>query len=87
MNVEVTVSVPADIAAQLAAHGLDVSRSLLEAFALENYRAGKLSAAQVRRLLGLNTRMETDAFLKHHGVELEYTIQDLERERAALARL
>jgi hypothetical protein len=40
------------------------------------------SAVQrLRRLLGFHTRMEVDIFLKHHGVELEYSLEDLERDR------
>ena len=41
----------------------------------------KISAAQLRQLLGYETRMEVDAFLKSHGVELEYTVEDIERDR------
>ncbi len=32
-------------------------------------------------MLGFQTRMEVDAFLKEHGVELEYGVEDLERDR------
>jgi len=32
-------------------------------------------------LLGFHTRTEVDALLKDHGVELEYTLEDLERDR------
>jgi len=32
-------------------------------------------------LLGFHTRMEVDAFLKDHGVELEYSLEDLEHDR------
>jgi hypothetical protein len=35
---------------------------------------------QVRRMLGFQTRMEVDGFLKDHGVNLEYTVEDLDRE-------
>jgi hypothetical protein len=31
--------------------------------------------------MGNETRMEVDAFLKSHGVELEYTVEDIERDR------
>jgi hypothetical protein len=31
--------------------------------------------------------MEVDGFLKQHGVELEYTLEDLERDREAHRRL
>ena len=58
-----------------------------EALALEAYRAGKLSTAQLRQVLGLQTRMEVDGFLKAHGLELEYTLQDLERDREAHRQL
>jgi hypothetical protein len=32
-------------------------------------------------LLGYETRLEVDVFPKEHGVELEYTLEDLERDR------
>jgi hypothetical protein len=31
-------------------------------------------------MLGLETRMEVDAFVKRHGVYLDYTEQDLEQD-------
>jgi hypothetical protein len=40
----------------------------------------------LRRLLGLQTRTDVDAFLKDRGVELEYTAEDLERDRETLKR-
>ena len=62
----------------------------LETLAVESYRAGLLSRAQLRRMLGFETRMEVDAFLKHHGVYLDYTeedlAQDLETSRELRAR-
>jgi hypothetical protein len=53
---QITLDVPEDIAAHLAATGENLSRAALEAFALEQYRAQKLSTAQLRRLLGYQTR-------------------------------
>ena len=41
-----------------------------------------LTHAEVRRLLGLHTRLEVDALLKQAGIELDYTLEDLERERS-----
>jgi predicted HTH domain antitoxin len=58
----------------------------LEALATEAYREGKISHSQLRRLLGLQTRTDVDAFLKDRGVELEYTAEDLERDRETLKR-
>ena len=60
---------------------LELSRAALEAIALEAYRERKLTAAQLRRILGFETRYQLDGFLKKHEVWLEYTWQDLERDR------
>ena len=78
-----TLELPDELSAALAASGQDLPRAALEAIALEAYRERKLSTAQLRRLLGYQTRMEADGFLKEHGVELEYTLEDLEHDRQA----
>ncbi len=77
---EVTLHIPDDVAQRLSASGGDLSRRALEAFALGEYKAGRLTEAQLRKLLGFQTR---DAL----EVWLNYTMEDLERERAALRRL
>jgi len=78
----ITINIPDNAAGDLAAAGKDPSRALLEAFALEGYRGGRLSEAAVRRLLGFETRYEVDGFLKEHGAFLPYTIEDVERDTA-----
>jgi hypothetical protein len=85
--VELTLHIPDEMAKRLAASGSDLSRRALEAFALEEYKAGRLTDPQVRQLLGFETRDELDGFLKAHEVWLNFTREDLERERAALRRL
>ncbi len=80
---QLTLELPDELSAALAASGRDLSRAAFEAIVLEAYRERKLSATQLRRLLGYQTRMEVDGFLKEHGVELEYTLEDLERDREA----
>jgi len=77
----VTIALPDELSAALAAPGQDLSRTAFEALVLTAYGEGKISAAQLRHLLGYETRMEVDAFLKKHGVELEYTLEDLGRDR------
>ena len=84
---QVTISLPDELLAAFSAKGQDLSRAALEALALEAYRTGKISAAQLRRLLGLQNRMQVDSFLKEHGVELEYRKEDLERDRETHRRL
>ncbi len=84
---ELTLHIPDDVAKRLTASGSDLSRRALEAFSLEEYKAGRLTEPQLRQLLGFQTRVELDGFLKLHEVWLNYTLEDLERERAALKRL
>ena len=83
----ITLEVPDDVAEGLAVDGRDVPRAALEALALEGYRSGALTEVQVQRLLGYQTRAEVDGLLKQHGVYLEYTLADLERDHEALRRL
>jgi predicted HTH domain antitoxin len=80
----VTLHLPDELLEALAAPGVDISRAAFEALAAEAYREQKISHSQLRRLLGYETRMEVDAFLKARGVELEYTVEDLERDRRTL---
>lgn len=85
---QVTIEIPNDIAEGLAAKNLeDLPRAVLEKVALEGYRSGDLSQAQVRRLLGFEHRLEVEAFLKERRVYLDYTVEDLERDRETHRRL
>ena len=79
----VTLDLPDELSAALSTPGRELSRSVLEALALEAYRERKLSTDQLRRLLGFESRYELDGFLKAHEVWLEYGPDDLERDRAA----
>jgi len=66
--------------------GYQPGGSSLVAGPSRGYREGKISHSQLRRLLGLQTRTDVDAFLKDRGVEFEYTAEDLERDRETLKR-
>jgi len=83
--IEVAIHVPDAVA--VAVPREDVPRHLVENIALEGYQEGWLSEEQVRRLLGYETRLEVHGFFKEHGVYLRYTVEDLERDRAAHERL
>ena len=78
---QITIDVPEELSAALIGPGEDPARVAFEAMALQGYREGKLSTAQLRRFLGYESRLDVDAFLKRHGVELEYSAEDLERDR------
>ena len=82
----VTVEIPDDVARKVVSPDGDLARILLEDFAVESYRARKLTMDQVRELLGFATRMQVDAFLQQHEV-YDYTVQDLEKDLATLDRL
>ena len=84
---EVTINLPEDVVKVFSANGENIEREVLEATALEGYREGKLSQAQVRRMLGFQTDMQVDAFLKEHGVWLNYTVEDLEQDRQTIEKL
>jgi predicted HTH domain antitoxin len=86
MPVTLTLELPEEFAAILGASGRDLTRLALEALAVEEYRAGRLSDARFRQLLGVS-RFEADRILKSHGVWLEYSAKDFEREGEALQRL
>ena len=64
-----------------------MSRRALEGFSLEEYKVGRITKAELRRLLGFETRYELDGFLKAHDVWMNYTIDDLRREVATLQLL
>ena len=82
----ITVEIPDDVARKVVSPDGDLARILLEDFAVESYRAGKLTMDQVRELLGFATRMQVDAFLQQHQV-FDYTVQDFEKDLATLDRL
>jgi hypothetical protein len=84
---DLTLHIPDDVAERLVAAGGDLSRRALEAFALEEHKAGRITESELQQLLGFETRYELDGFLKAHEIWLAYTLEDLERERTALRRL
>jgi predicted HTH domain antitoxin len=81
------LDLPDDFVEQLAEKGQDLSRAALEALAIDAYRMNRISGYQLGQLAEIPSRYELDVFLKHHGVPLEYTIEDFEREGASSARL
>ena len=81
MDISVKVAIPANI---LNDTDTEASRRVVEEFALEAFKSGQLTVAQVRRLLGFETRMQVHEFLAAHGVPwINYPVEDAERERAA----
>ena len=84
---EITLKIPDELARQVASEGEDPARVVLEALALEGYRAERLSESAVRQMLGLESRIQVHAFLKEHGIHLHYNVSDLDRDRVTSERL
>ncbi|HEV7266347.1 MAG TPA: UPF0175 family protein [Falsiroseomonas sp.] len=83
----VTLRIPDEIAERLTAAGADLERDALEGFALEAFRAGRLTRYELRLLLGIETRYELDGFLKARGINDGMTLEEWRREQEALDRL
>ena len=82
--INVAIDIPDEIGRALGAPAGDVSRAVLEAVAVEGYRSGKITPAQVQQMLGLSSRWETEAFLRRAEAFHDYTLDDLERDIAAI---
>lgn len=83
---EITLHLPNELARRLSTTG-DIERHILETLALEEFRQGRLTRAELRELLGFATRAKLDEFLVAHRVVGTYSPDDLERDRRDLERL
>jgi predicted HTH domain antitoxin len=54
---------------------------------MDGYRTGALSRYEVQRLLGHDSRWETEAWLGERGVDVSYSSDDLEEDRKTLRRV
>jgi hypothetical protein len=81
MNIEVTI--PDEIFEESQPK---LSRYVLEQIAINGYKSDTLSMVQVRKLLGFNSRMETEDFLRSREA-LVYTIEDYEQDVKTLGDL
>lgn len=83
----VSVLIPDDLVRRIGAGGESIERRVLEALALDEFRLGRLTRPDLKRLLGFATRGELDAFLADRGFVGDFGESDLERDRAYLQRL
>jgi hypothetical protein len=75
----VCLDIPDEFAISLVGPGQDPARAALEAWGLEAYRQRRLSAFQLRNLLGIPSRWDLDAFLKERRVET-YSLKEWEED-------
>jgi len=81
--VEITVKLPDMLARTLGPTAEARAQRLTEAVAIEEYRAGRLSQRQVAEVLGLDY-WQTESFMAERNVALNYSLADLEADRATL---
>jgi hypothetical protein len=82
--VNIAIELPDDVARHLEARGGNLPRRALEALALEAYRSGEITEAEVQQMLHMSSRWEAEAFLKRTQAYLDYSEADLERDIAAI---
>ena len=80
---DLTVHIPDELVAHLGGEAVhnELERRALEAFALEELRAGRITEVQLRKMLGI-ARIQLDGFLKAHGIYQDVTMEDIERDIA-----
>ena len=83
---QVVLELPDQIALLLGENPSAVAHRVVEDIAIENCQTGKISFRQAGQLLGLDY-WETETFLKNREVPLNYTLADLEADRATLDKL
>ncbi|MBI4875169.1 MAG: UPF0175 family protein [Acidobacteria bacterium] len=84
---QVNIELPEDVSQALQRSWGDVPKHALATLAAEGYRSGALTESQIRRMLGLKTRIEVHAFLKDAGVHLTYAEDDLAEDLETHRRL
>jgi hypothetical protein len=77
---DVHLEIPEEFARHLAADAAGLRRAALEALAVDGVRSGKLTVFQARRLLGIPSRYNMDGLLKAHGVFLDLTFEDIQKD-------
>jgi predicted HTH domain antitoxin len=86
MSLNVTLDLPTDVVEKLPREGGSLNADVKEVYVLELFRRGTLSHYELSQALGLD-RIETDAFLKRHGVfEGSLTSEDLETDWQTVQR-
>jgi len=78
--------IPPNVEEQLRSAGMDPSQSAKELLLVDLYRRGKITHHELGEALGLG-RYETDGVLKRHDVPLDFSLEEVRSEVAALERL
>lgn len=83
---QLSVDIPDTLSRAFGTEPKDLSRAAIEALAVEAYRSHRVTTEQLRVILGFDSRPALDAFLKDRHVWLDYTVEDLERDRESIRK-
>jgi hypothetical protein len=84
---QITIEIPDQLGTQLQQKWGNLSQRTLEAFALEAYRLGLMTTAEIQLLLNLASRWETEVFLQESQAYLDYTEADFQDDKETLKRV
>jgi len=83
---QVTIDIPDEYVQCLDLDLAHLPQHILETIVVEAYRAERLTASEVGRILKLD-RFAVDAFLKQHQAHLHYTIADFDQDLETLQQI
>ena len=72
-----TMTIPDSLAASIGNAVDEVRRRFIEGYAVQAYRSGTFSTAEIRELLGHASRWETEEFLAAHGAWPDPTVTEV----------
>jgi predicted HTH domain antitoxin len=85
---QVVVEIPDEFSRQILPAGQDPSRALLEEAALKAFCDDRITARELRLILGFATRYQLEGFLKERGIDHHaYGSQDLQDDIQTMDRL
>src|ERR1035437_9854888 len=85
---QVVVEIPDEFSQRILPAGQDPSRALLEEAVLKAFCEDRVTAYELRLILGFETRYQLDSFLKQRGIDHgAYGPEDLEQDTHTMDRL
>lgn len=82
----VSFEIPPELDRRLREELGNVADAAKEAFAIQLYRDARISAGELGMILGVPST-EAIAWLGKHGIEMNYSLGDLQADRKTLERL
>jgi len=85
---QVTFEIPDHLAEPLReAFGPDLARAAIESIAEDGYSSGKLSRFETQQMLGIDNLWDFQKWMGKRGINMPFTLEELEHDRATLKRL